>query len=43
MEAGGEIVAGKGDIANPAAAQPSAAQANDADALQARLNELRNM
>ena len=44
MEAGGEIAAKAGDIA-PAAGvvQPSAAQSNDVDAMQARLNELKNM
>ena len=41
MEAGKEIVPGSKDIA--ANANPTAAQANDADALQARLNELRNI
>ena len=43
MEAGGEIAAGTGAVAAPAQAQPSAAQANDVDAMQARLNELKNM
>ena len=44
MEAGGQIAAGSGNIANPAAANPNAAaQANDVDAMQARLNELKNM
>ena len=41
MEAGGEIATGAGAIAAPA--QPNAAQANDVDAMQARLNELKNM
>ena len=41
MEAGGQIAAGQGNIAAPA--NPSAAQANDVDAMQARLNELKNM
>ena len=43
MEAGGQIAAGSGALAAPQAAQPSAAQANDVDAMQARLNELKNM
>ncbi len=35
MEAGGQIAAGSGDIAAPVGqAQPSAAQANDVDAMQ---------
>ena len=41
MEAGGEIKAGEGQIAAPA--QPSAAQANDVDDMQARLNQLKNL
>ena len=41
MEAGGEIATGAGQIAAPA--NPTAAQANDVDAMQARLNELKNM
>ena len=43
MEAGGQIAAGDGAIAAPAQAQPSAAQGNDVDAMQQRLNELKNM
>ena len=38
MEHGGEIATGTGAVA-----QPSAAQANDVDAMQAKLNELKNM
>ena len=40
MEAGGQINAGAGTIANPAA---SHAEANDVDQLQAKLNELKNL
>ena len=40
MEAGGQIGAKEGEIAGP---QPSAAQANDIDAMQAKLNELKNL
>ena len=43
MEANGEINARADQIAGPAQAQPSAAQGNDIDAMQARLNELKNM
>ena len=39
MEAGGQINAGQGQIAAP----NSAAQGNDIDAMQAKLNELKNM
>ena len=39
MVAGGEIGVGSGAVSNPAAA----AQANDVDAMQAKLNELKNM
>ena len=39
MAAGGEIAAGSGAISNPNAA----AQANDVDAMQAKLNELKNL
>ena len=39
MEAGGEIKAGEGQLNQPA----SAAQTNDIDAMQAKLNELKNM
>ena len=39
MEAGGEIAAGQGSIAAP----QSNAQANDIDAMQAKLNDLKNM
>ena len=39
MAAGGEIATGSGAVANPAAA----AQQNDVDAMQAKLNELKNM
>ena len=39
MEAGGQIGVGSGAVSNPAAA----AQANDVDAMQAKLNELKNM
>ena len=38
MQHGGEIAAGQGQVA-----QPSAAQANDIDAMQAKLNELKNL
>ena len=40
MEAGGEIAAKEGQIAGP---QANAAQANDIDAMQAKLNELKNL
>ena len=40
MEAGGQIAAGQGQIAAPVG---QAAQGNDVDAMQARLNELKNM
>ena len=43
MEAGGQISAGTDAVAAPVSAQPSAAQSNDVDAMQARLNELKNM
>ena len=39
MEAGGQIAAGTGNIAAP----QSNAQANDIDAMQAKLNDLKNM
>ena len=39
MEAGGQIAAGQGAIAAP----QSNAQANDIDAMQAKLNDLKNM
>ena len=38
MEAGGEIKAGDGKVA-----QPTAAQAQDVDDMQARLNQLKNL
>ena len=38
MEEGGQINAGQGQIA-----QPSAANANEIDAMQAKLNDLKNM
>ena len=41
MDANGQIVAGKDQIAAPA--QPAAANANDIDQMQARLNDLKNM
>ena len=40
MEAGGEINAGAGAISNPNA---TAAEANEVDQLQAKLNELKNL
>ena len=40
MEAGGQINAGAGAIQNPA---NSAAQQNEVDAMQAKLNELKNL
>ena len=40
MEAGGEINAGAGAVANPNA---SASEANEIDAMQAKLNELKNL
>ena len=40
MEAGGEINAGGGAISNPNA---TAAEANEIDAMQAKLNELKNL
>ena len=44
MGANGQMVAGKGEIAAPANANPNAAaNANDIDAMQARLNDLKNM
>ena len=39
MAAGGEIGVGSGAVANPAAAS----EANDIDAMQAKLNELKNL
>ena len=42
MEAGGQIGAGSGEVANPADAN-KAANANDLDAMQAKLNELKNL
>ncbi len=42
MEANGQIAAGSGNIAAPVAAG-SAANANDIDQMQARLNDLKNM
>ena len=38
MEHGGEITTGTGAVA-----QPAAAQANDIDEMQAKLNQLKNM
>ena len=38
MQVGGEIKAGTGQIA-----QPSAAQLNDLDSMQAKINELKNI